>query len=566
MTAVVDEGPVSCGFRRPDLAGVVERSTPFLLLYLFALVVLATPAASATSSGLVALSVGTAAVAQLVAWVLPWDRLPSVWQLAVPMLQFAAVGPLREATGGATSLFTALVVPPVIAMASDRRRASVLLAVLGAAGVLLLPALLTGGVTTVADLVRAVVTPVALGVAALTVNELSRRLRARVDTVTALQAEAETRAAELEVLARKLAATTETITSVIDAVTLHAVIGTDADGLVRVWNPGAEAMLGASRDDVVRRRSVLDFLDPAEHPDADPFAALVGPAGHGHVRDATLVRTDGSRLTATLAITPRRDSAGAAAGWNVIATDVTEERSQARLKDAFTGLISHELRTPLSSILGYLELVVDDVDTPLDPTHRAQLQIVERNAQRLLRLVGDLLFTAQVEAGRFSLDAEDVDLVDVLLAARDTACPAAQAAGVELELDLTGGPLRVWGDPGRLGQALDNLLGNAVKFTPRGGRVTLGLQRTEDGAEVTVRDTGIGIPTDEQGELFTRFFRASTARRTGIGGVGLGLTITQAIVNAHGGALSVAGSPGSGTTFTLALPVSHDRVPAGARS
>lgn len=586
-----------CGFRRPDLAGVAERSTPFLVLYALSLLLLLTPEVQVGSGALVVLSVGTAVAAQLVAWLAPWDRLPTVVQLAVPVLQLAAVGPLRQTTGGAASLFTALVIPPVIAIASDRRRLSVLVAVVGTAGVLLLPAVLTGAVTTVVDLVRAVVTPVALGVAALTVNELSRRLRARLQTVTELQAEqtallaqAEARTAELELLSRRLAATTETITSVIDAVTQHAVIGTDPDGLVRVWNPGAERMLGLPRADVVRTRSVLDFLEPAELDPADPVATLVARAGDERARDATLVRADGTRLTATLAVTPRHDSAGAPAGWNVVATDVSAERSEARLKDEFVGLVSHELRTPLSSILGYLELVVDDEDTPLDPGHRAHLLIVERNAQRLLRLVGDLLLTAQVEAGRFSLDVREVDLRTVVTAARDTACPAALTAGVELVVDLPDEPLVVAGDPDRLGQAVDNLLGNAVKYTPRGGRVTVGLHRgwaDPDGlagapddtwrrvpvevARITVRDTGLGIPADEQGELFSRFFRSSNARRQGIAGVGLGLTVTQAIVTAHAGRTDLRSSCGEGTTATVSLPLAvpvpaaPGTVGAGAR-
>jgi signal transduction histidine kinase len=288
------------------------------------------------------------------------------------------------------------------------------------------------------------------------------------------------------------------------------------------------------------------------------------------VRDWTYVTAGGEELTVSVAVTPRTDDAGVHAGWNFVGTDMTEVRATERMKDQFVSLISHELRTPLSSILGYLELVLDDPDQPLTDDQRQYLTTVERNAQRLLRLVGDLLFTAQVDAGRFSLQPEDVDLGAVVRAAEDTARVTAAAAGVEVVVAVPGDGLVVRGDAVRLGQACDNLVSNAVKFTPRGGRVTLTLGaawRAPDGtvgdeecagavpvARLAVSDTGIGIPAGEQAQLFARFFRASTARRHAVPGVGLGLAITKAITTAHGGTLELSSTEGEGTTFTLTLP------------
>ncbi|HEX2075663.1 MAG TPA: ATP-binding protein [Geodermatophilus sp.] len=378
---------------------------------------------------------------------------------------------------------------------------------------------------------------------------------------------------ELEVAARMLQARARTMTSVIDAVTEQSIIGTDCDGVIRVWNPGAEKMLGLPRCDVVRRRSITDFHLPEELAEAGGgLAALVRTAQErgSDVRDWTYLTADGEELTVSVAVTPRTDDRGVHAGWNFVATDMTEARATERLKDQFVSLISHELRTPLSSILGYLELVLDDPDQPLTDEQRQYLTTVERNAQRLLRLVGDLLFTAQVDAGRFTLQPEDVDLAAVVRAAEETARVAAAAAGVEVTVEVPAGGLVVRGDAVRLGQACDNLVSNAVKFTPRGGRVTLSLReawRTADGevlpeerpgavrvAQLAVSDTGMGIPAGEQGELFTRFFRASTARRNAVPGVGLGLTITKAITTAHGGTLDLVSAEGRGTTFTVTLP------------
>jgi PAS domain S-box-containing protein len=376
-------------------------------------------------------------------------------------------------------------------------------------------------------------------------------------------------AEELEVATRMMTARAQTMTSVIDAVTEQSIIGTDRDGLIRVWNPGAERMLGLPRAEVVRVRSITDFHAPEElaaeagpePAEADRFAALVQGARErgSDVRDWTYLTADGRRLTVSVAITPRTDDEGGQAGWNFVGTDMTEARAAERLKDQFVSLISHELRTPLSSILGYLELVLDDEDQPLTDEQRQYLTTVERNAHRLLRLVGDLLFTAQVDAGRFTLQPEDVDLAGIVRAAEETARVTAASRGVALTVDVPADGLAVRGDALRLGQACDNLVSNAVKFTPAGGEVALRLSAAErDGAPVallSVADTGVGIPTGEQGRLFTSFFRASTARRNAVPGVGLGLTITKAITTAHGGTLDVVSAEGRGTTFTLALPL-----------
>ncbi|MGY1592976.1 sensor histidine kinase [Geodermatophilus sp. SYSU D00708] len=404
-----------------------------------------------------------------------------------------------------------------------------------------------------------------------------RSLQAEVERLraenAALTTRMQTRDGELEVVTRMLQARAQTMTSVIDAVTEQSIIGTDVDGVVRVWNPGAERMLGLPRAAVVRRRRITDFHLPEELAEAGGgLAALVRTAQQqgSDVRDWTYLTAAGEELTVSVAVTPRTDDTGAHAGWNFVGTDMTEVRATERMKDQFVSLISHELRTPLSSILGYLELVLDDPDQPLTDEQRQYLTTVERNAQRLLRLVGDLLFTAQVDAGRFSLQPEDVDLAAVVRAAEETARVTAAGADVDVVVDAPEGGLVVRGDAVRLGQACDNLVSNAVKFTPRGGRVTLTLReawRTADGevgsdpqpdavpvARLSVNDTGIGIPAGEQAQLFARFFRASTARRAAVPGVGLGLAITKAITTAHGGTLEVASVEGQGTTFTLTLP------------
>ncbi|MGY1985311.1 sensor histidine kinase [Blastococcus sp. SYSU DS0669] len=521
-----------------------------------------------------------AASAATGAWVTLGSR-PLVGSVAVPVAQLGAVALLHAGTGSAAALL--LLVGPLWALATRPDRRGVLIGVLGGTAVLAVPVLATP-VTAAGDLLLGTL---AVAVGSLAVNENTRRLGTQADHIAQLQREqaalleqVRSRADELDTASRILAARAQTMTSVIDAVTEHSIIGTDRDGTIRVWNPGAEKMLGVLRPDVVRTRSILDFHLPEElaavaedRACGSGLEALVHAAReHGSdIRDWTYVAADGSHRTVSVAITPRSDDRGAHAGWNFVGTDMTEARVTERMKDQFVSLISHELRTPLSSILGYLELVMDDEDQPLTDEQRQYLSTVERNAQRLLRLVGDLLFTAQVESGRFTLQPADVDLAGVVRAAEETARVAATGAGVQIVVDVPDEGLVVSGDAVRLGQACDNLVSNAVKFTPAGGEVRLVLRpmwRTTGGelradrapgaepvARLSVSDTGMGIPAGEQGQLFTRFFRSSTAQRNAVPGVGLGLTITKAITTAHGGRLDLVSAEGVGTTFTMTLPV-----------
>jgi signal transduction histidine kinase len=228
-----------------------------------------------------------------------------------------------------------------------------------------------------------------------------------------------------------------------------------------------------------------------------------------------------------------------------------------RLKDEFLSLVSHELRTPLTSIRGYLDLVLDEEAGELNPEQRRFLQAVERNSGRLLRLVGDLLFVAQADAGRLSLERAKVDLAELAAHCVEGAGPAASEKSVTLVLRANPVPALV-GDRGRLAQVLDNLVSNALKFTPAGGRVEVRTFTEGEAVILEVEDTGIGIPAADQPRLFERFFRSSVADDQAIPGTGLGLAIVKAIVEAHAGLISIQSREGKGTTFRVDLPLAAE--------
>jgi signal transduction histidine kinase len=234
-----------------------------------------------------------------------------------------------------------------------------------------------------------------------------------------------------------------------------------------------------------------------------------------------------------------------------------------RLKDDFVASVSHELRTPLTSIRGYLELLREGEAGELTEGQGEFVEILERNANRLMRLVGDLLFVAQIEANEVPLEPAPTDVEEVVREAAEAARPAAIHQGIELDLDFEGGDIgELYADRARLGQVLDNLISNALKFTERGGHVGVRTFRRDNALVIEVSDTGMGMTKEDVGQLFQRFFRTASATEQAIQGTGLGLAIVKAIVEAHGGGISVASVPGRGTTFRVELPLARELLAA----
>ena len=224
-----------------------------------------------------------------------------------------------------------------------------------------------------------------------------------------------------------------------------------------------------------------------------------------------------------------------------------------RLKDEFVATASHELRTPLTSLSGYLEMSLDPAEGPLTRTREAHLKIAQRNAGRLTALVDQLLFLARADSHLLALDPHTVDLGEILDEAAETARPAACAKNITLQVES--GPLGAVADRPQLLRIVDNLVTNAVKFTPDGGTVRLASRSEGARAILEVADTGVGVPSSELPDLFNRFFRGRNAIEEAVPGSGLGLAISQVIAEAHGSTIEVDSTPGAGSTFRLALPL-----------
>ena len=245
-----------------------------------------------------------------------------------------------------------------------------------------------------------------------------------------------------------------------------------------------------------------------------------------------------------------------------VVESLAEQNEQLRelrsMQDRFVSSVSHELRTPLTSMVGYLEILHDGEVGELGPDQEHVVEIIARNCDRLNSLIGDILVAARLDSGVVKLDKASIDLAQLASNQVESIQAVAVAKGLDVQLMVHSSALTIRGDETRLGQLLDNLLSNAVKFTPDGGSVSVELGRHDEMAWLEVHDTGIGMPADEVGKVFDRFYRTSTANT--IQGTGLGLWIAKSIAEAHGGSLTVSSELGVGSTFRveLPLPAPHD--------
>jgi signal transduction histidine kinase len=284
----------------------------------------------------------------------------------------------------------------------------------------------------------------------------------------------------------------------------------------------------------------------------DPVHVWVGAVGAGAIAMLVLVRLSGLVRAVEAARADERRAREAAEAMQQQLAEQNERLVELdRLKDEFVSSVSHELRTPLTAVTGYVELLLEDES---DDQALRYLEIVQRNAQRLRELVDDLLFAARLQVGGLvELERGPVDLAALAEETVETAMPEAVAAGVELRLRTAPSLPLLDGDADRLSRLLANLVANAIKFTPSGGSVEIGLRPDEECVLLEVSDTGMGIADAERGRLFERFFRSQAALDRRVPGTGLGLYICKAIVDAHDGRIAVRSAVDRGTVVLVVL-------------
>jgi PAS domain S-box-containing protein len=376
----------------------------------------------------------------------------------------------------------------------------------------------------------------------------------------------------------------------------YAIFMLHADRRVATWNAGAEHLLGYAAHEIVGQPvDVLFTPDDRAHGAPHNEAEIAVRRGVAE-EERWHVRKDGSQFFggSTLRALHNGDGNGAGSGGHdggdvigfvKIVRDVTERRQAAqalaererllreatdanRIKDEFLSTVSHELRTPLNAVLGWTQLVRQGRLTA-EGTKKA-LEVIERNARSQVELIADLLDVSRVVTGQIRVSLEPTSIIGAIMAAVETIKPAAEAKQLQLDVDADLNAGEVMGDSARLQQVIWNLLANAVKFTPPGGRVSIAAARAGRVLEITVSDTGIGIDPGFLPYVFDRFRQADSSTTRTEPGLGLGLAIVKHLVELQGGSVSVAsGGCGRGATFRVRLPALQDETshhPADAAS
>lgn len=384
--------------------------------------------------------------------------------------------------------------------------------------------------------------------------------------------------------AREASAERDKVQNIVNGATGVAIIGTDERGRVTLFNPGAQRLLGYAPDEVLGRPTTMFHTASAVAEQArelgvrgdfeEVVQALASPRRAG--TDLRFLRKDGTERTHSLTLTRMVDDRGRVTGYVSTSEDVTDRVQAATalqealdkerravenlreidaVKDAFVSSVSHELRTPITSIVGYLEMLREGEFGDLNPHQSDAVRRVADNSSRLLSLIDDLLTLSRVQDEGMTQVDRVFDLRDVVRDGHDVVAPSWSRRTLTVDLGLPEEPVPMVGDRDMMERVVVNLVGNAVKFTPDGGRVAIVLRRDGDEAVLEVSDTGIGIPLEEQDRLFTRFFRSSAAQKQAIPGSGLGLSIARAVVAKHGGSVTVDSALDRGTTFRVRLPV-----------
>jgi PAS domain S-box-containing protein len=353
---------------------------------------------------------------------------------------------------------------------------------------------------------------------------------------------------------------------------LDCILTTDASGLLVEFNPAAERTFGYGRAEALGRR-MEDLVIPPAGREAHRrgFARYLAGEGGGMIGrrvEVTAMRADGSEFPAELSVTPTRvydelfftaylrDITDRKVAEAALVDAKARAEAAAQAKTTFLATMSHELRTPLNAIIGFSELIMGEALGPLgDAKYQEFASDIFEGASHLLGIINDVLDVARIEAGEHRLSRETIDLGAAVRSCLTMMRDRAVKAEVTLVDDTGILPVGLWADRRAVMKILLNLLSNAVKFTPPGGHARVGAAAEPDGTVVvTVSDTGVGMAADALTAVFEPFRQGDGSLKRRHEGAGLGLTVTKALVELHGGAIALSSAPGAGTTVTLRFP------------
>jgi len=352
-----------------------------------------------------------------------------------------------------------------------------------------------------------------------------------------------------------------------------AIVSKTLDGVITSWNAAAERIFGFTASEAVGRHITL-IIPKDRHAEEEQVLARLRRGERIEHFETVRVRKDGTAIDVSLTVSPVLNASGGVVGASKIARDISEKKGIDRLratlfareqearsaaeaanqlKDEFLAVLSHELRSPLNTALGWIRLIEAGQLRPED-AQRGMLAI-RRSLDHQLRLINDLLDLTSMAAGKTQIVPEYLDLCDLVRLSAEEWRATAASANIDVVTSLDG-PAPIYGDPQRLDQVFSNLMANAIKFTPQGGRVSVSVGVNGAEAYIVVTDTGRGIEADFLPHVFAKFRQAESSTTRTVGGVGLGLAIVRSLVELHGGQVRAqSDGPGRGACFTITLPL-----------
>jgi len=331
-----------------------------------------------------------------------------------------------------------------------------------------------------------------------------------------------------------------------------AIVSLNLEGKALSWNEGARKIFGYDPEEIVGKS--VPFLEESETSD---YISRVLRGEEVKAVELLKNKKDGGKAPLLLTCSPIKDAEGNIIGVSAIIKDITELKKVDQLKSEFLSVVSHELRTPLTPIKGYLSLLLGGQLGEVDPKQKEALNVILGQSNHLHKLIDTVIDISRIEAGkRLELEKEPIFLEEVVKEIVGASTSAFSAKNVRIEARYPESSLVVIGDKKKLLRVLDNLLGNALKFTPAGGMVRIAVEKGDNRMEVTVADTGIGIESKYLSKIFERFYQIDSSYTRSVGGIGMGLAIAKEIVEAHGGKIwTESEGPGRGTKIVFTLPI-----------
>jgi signal transduction histidine kinase len=318
-------------------------------------------------------------------------------------------------------------------------------------------------------------------------------------------------------------------------------------GKILLINPAAQMLLGNKREAVSADLSEVAHIPYLQEIFQDPAEAATKEV---EVYDPRLACHRVLKATAV----PLKDGRGGFMGKVAVFHDITHFKEVDRLKSEFISQVSHELRTPLTSIKGYIDNLRDGIAGALEEKQQNYLDRMSKNADHLVCLINDLLDVSRIESGKMALNVTVLSLRDLVAEVINNLRPIAAEKQLEIIVKKFEVESRIRGDYAKLEQVITNLLDNAIKFTPQGGRITIALEHVGQFLKTSIQDTGIGIPPEKRSRIFERFCRIEQESPSKVYGTGLGLHIAKNLIEMHGGQISVTSDVGKGSEFSFTLP------------